>query len=160
MGIALGNLASAMNNTQALQAVALILGSEPTPQAIAFRAEQLQLIPQAVSDIRTVLSKPECSWQDYLDVAREYEVIEEDYLAQLTPQEVELIATLEKAAQPKTITVGSIVAHNDPYFALYNARGEVIQDLGTDVWVAWDHWKDRTEKSFRHDKNELRLLED
>ncbi|MBD2440938.1 hypothetical protein, partial [Nostoc sp. FACHB-110] len=54
MGIALGNLASAMNNTQALQAAALILGSEPTPSAIAYRAEQLQLIPQAVSDIRAV----------------------------------------------------------------------------------------------------------
>ncbi|MBD2504601.1 hypothetical protein [Anabaena azotica] len=160
MGIALGNLATAMNNTQALQAAAVLLGSEPTPSAIAYRAEQLQLLPQAVSDIRAVLSKPGRTWQDYLDVAREYEVIEQDYLAQLTPQEVELITALEKAAQPKTITVGSIVAHNDPYFALYNARGEVIQDLGDDVWVAWDHWKDRTEKSFRHSKDELRLLSD
>ncbi|BCL39986.1 hypothetical protein [Nostoc sp. MS1] len=158
MGIALGNLATAMNNTQALQAAALILGSEPTPQAIAYRAEQLQLLPQAVSDIRAVLSKPGCTWIDYLTVAREYEVIEEDYLAQLTPQEVELITALEKAAQPKTITVGSIVAHADEYCALYVARGEVIQDLGDDVWVAWDHWKDRTEKSFRHSKDELRLL--
>jgi hypothetical protein len=149
-----------MNNTQALQAAAVLLGSEPTPSAIAFRAEQLQLIPQAVSDIRAVLASPECTWMDYLDVAQEYEVIEEDYLAQLTPQEVKLITALEKAAQPKTITVGSIVAHNDPHFALYNARGEVIQDLGTDVWVAWDHWKDRTEKSFRHSKDELRLLSD
>ncbi|MBD2504872.1 hypothetical protein [Anabaena azotica] len=160
MGIALGNLATAMNNAQALQAAAVLLGSEPNPTAIAYRAEQLQLIPQAVSDIRAVLSKPGCTWQDYLTVAREYEVIEEDYLAQLTPQEVELITELEKAAQPKIIGVGSIVAHNDPYFALYNARGEVIQDLGTDVWVVWDHWKDRTEKSFRHDKDELRLLSD
>ncbi|BAY41988.1 hypothetical protein NIES2111_63840 (plasmid) [Nostoc sp. NIES-2111] len=160
MSIALGNLATAMNNTQALQAAAVLLRSEPTPIAIAYRAEQLQLLPQALSDIRAVLAKPDCSWQDYLDVAREYEVIEEDYLTELTPQEVELIATLEKAAQPKTITVGSIVAHNDPYFALYNARGEVIQDLDTDVWVAWDHWKDRTEKSFRHSKDELRLLSD
>jgi hypothetical protein len=49
MGMALGNLASAMNNTQALEAAAIILGSEPTPQAIAYRAEQLQLLPQAVS---------------------------------------------------------------------------------------------------------------
>ncbi|WP_375494424.1 hypothetical protein [uncultured Nostoc sp.] len=35
MGMTLKNLASAMNNTQALEAAALILGSEPTPTAIA-----------------------------------------------------------------------------------------------------------------------------
>jgi hypothetical protein len=158
MGIALGNLASAMNNTQALQAAALILGSEPTPQAIAYRAEQLQLLPQAVSDIRAVLSKPECTWQDYLTVATEYEVIKQDYLKDLTPQEIELIIALEKSAQPKTIEVGSVVAHADPYCALYAARGEVIEDLGDEVWVAWDHWKDRPKKTDRYFKDELRLL--
>ncbi len=68
MGIALGNLASAMNNTKALQAAALVLGTEPTPQAIAYRAEQLQLLPQAVNEIRQVLSKPGCTWHDYLAV--------------------------------------------------------------------------------------------
>ncbi|MDZ8258129.1 MAG: hypothetical protein RMY63_06735 [Nostoc sp. ChiQUE01b] len=50
MGMALKNLASAMNNAQVLQAAAIILGSEPTPQAIAYRAEQLQLLFQAASD--------------------------------------------------------------------------------------------------------------
>ncbi|MBD2505559.1 hypothetical protein [Anabaena azotica] len=158
MGIALGNLATAMNNAQALQAAAVLLGSEPTPQAIAYRAEQLQLLPQAVSDIRAVLAKPGCTWQDYLTVAQEYEVIEEDYLAQLTPQEVELITALEKSAQPKTIGVGSIVAHADIYSALYKARGEVIEDLGDEVWVAWEHWKDRPKKTDRYFKKELRLL--
>ncbi|WP_242038164.1 hypothetical protein [Tolypothrix sp. FACHB-123] len=96
MGIALGNLASAMNNTQALQAAALILGSEPTPIAIAYRVEQLQLLPQAVSDIRAVLSKPGCTWQDYLSVAQEYELIKQDYLVELTSQEIELITTQGK----------------------------------------------------------------
>ncbi|HEY9799150.1 MAG TPA: hypothetical protein V6D25_02235, partial [Leptolyngbyaceae cyanobacterium] len=69
MGIALSNLATAMNNTQALQAAAIILGSEPNKSAIAYRAEQLQLLPQAVSEIRAVLSRPGCSWQEYLAVA-------------------------------------------------------------------------------------------
>ncbi|WP_242065011.1 hypothetical protein [Nostoc sp. FACHB-133] len=58
MGMALKNLASAMNNTQALEAAAIILGSEPTPTAIAYRAEQLEMLPQAVSEIRQVLAKP------------------------------------------------------------------------------------------------------
>jgi hypothetical protein len=56
MGMALKNLANAMNNTQALEAAALILGSEPTPDAItslssanAYRAEQLEMLPQAVA---------------------------------------------------------------------------------------------------------------
>ncbi|MFN6572509.1 hypothetical protein [Dendronalium sp. ChiSLP03b] len=159
MGIALSNLATAMNNTQALQAAAIILGSEPTPQAIAYRTEQLQLLPQAVSDIRAVLSKPGCSWQNYLDVAREYEVIKSDYWAELTPQETELITALEKTnSQPSTIRLGSIVAHADPYFALYVRKGEVIEDLGSEVVVAWDHWKDRPKKTDRYFKNDLRLL--
>ncbi|MBW4565163.1 MAG: hypothetical protein KME32_29515 [Mojavia pulchra JT2-VF2] len=180
MGIALGNLASAMNNTQALQAAALILGSEPTPSAIAYRAEQLQLIPQAVSDIRAVLAKPRCSWWDYLEVAQEYEVIKADYWAELTPQETELITALEKAesslitepmvpdenpadsgsSDGEVIGLGSIVAHADPYRALYNAKGEVIEDMGLEVWVAWDHWKDNPKKTDRYFKDELRFWQE
>ncbi len=159
MGMALKNLASAMNNTQALQAAAIILGSEPTPQAIAYRAEQLQLLPQAVSDIRCVLAKSECTWQDYWSVAQNYELIKQDYLAELTPQQIQLIDALEKAnSQQKTMGDGSIVAHADPYSALYKARGEVIQDLGDEVQVAWEHWKDQPKKSDRYFKDELRLL--
>ncbi|MBD2302560.1 hypothetical protein [Nostoc sp. FACHB-190] len=180
MGIALGNLASAMNNTQALEAAAIILGSEPTPQAIAYRAEQLQLIPQAVSDIRAVLSKPGCSWWDYLEVAQEYEVIKADYWAELTPKEVDLITALEKTASSQitepmvpeevpaesgssdaeVIGLGSIVAHADIYCALYNAKGEVIEDMGDEVWVAWDHWRDKPKKTDRYFKDELRFWQD
>ncbi len=52
MSMALKNLSEAMNNTETLVTAAIILGSEPTPQAIAYRAEQLEILPQAVSDIR------------------------------------------------------------------------------------------------------------
>ncbi|MHC5833910.1 MAG: hypothetical protein ACYT04_000000102410, partial [Nostoc sp.] len=79
MGMALKNLANAMNNTQALEAAAIILGTEPTPTAIAYRAEQLEMLPQAVSDIRAVLSKPGCTWQEFWAMAQEYEVIKQDY---------------------------------------------------------------------------------
>ncbi len=89
MGMALKNLSEAMNNTQALEAAAIILGSEPTPTAIAYRAEQLEMLPQAVSDIRRVLAQPGCTWQDYWAVAQEYEVIKSDYLAKLTTPEAE-----------------------------------------------------------------------
>ncbi|QFS51636.1 hypothetical protein GXM_09130 [Nostoc sphaeroides CCNUC1] len=92
MGMALKNLASVMNNTQALEAAAIILGTEPTPCAIAYRAEQLEMLPQAVTDIRRVLAQPGCTWQDYWAVAQEYEVIKADYWAELTTEETELIA--------------------------------------------------------------------
>ncbi|MEH2039396.1 MAG: hypothetical protein V7K87_24150 [Nostoc sp.] len=131
MGMALKNLASAMNNTQALEAAAIILGSEPTPIAIAYRAEQLEMLPQAISDIRSVLAKPGCNWQDYWAVAQEYEVIKQDYWAELTSEETNLITALQNASsQPDTIQVGSIVAHADPYRTLYVERGEVVEDLG------------------------------
>jgi hypothetical protein len=160
MGIALGNLASAMNNTQALQAAALILGSEPTPQALAYRAEQLQLLPQALSEIRAVLIKPGCTWIDYLAVAQEYEVIKQDYWAELTTEETDLINALEIASTTSVIGLGSIVAYADPYYTLYNGRGEVVEDLGEEVIVAWDHWKERGKKTDRYFKDELRFWQD
>jgi hypothetical protein len=158
MGMALKNLATAMNNTQALEAAAIILGSEPTPTALAYRAEQLSMLPQAVSDIRAVLAKPGCSWQDYCTVASEYEVIKADYWAEFTTEETDLIAALEIASQPPVIQVGSIVAYADPYYTLYNARGEVVEDLGEDeVLVAWDHWKNEGKKTSRYFRDELRF---
>jgi hypothetical protein len=158
MGMALKNLASAMNNTQALEAAALILGSEPTPIAIAYRAEQLSMLPQAVSDIRQVLSQPGCTWQDYWAVAQEYEVIKQDYWAELTSEETNLIIALQSVSlQPRTIGVGSIVAHADPYRTLYVERGEVIQDLGDEVIVAWDCWKEQSKKTDRYFRDELRF---
>ncbi|MBN3872445.1 hypothetical protein [Nostoc sp. JL33] len=158
MGMALKNLASAMNNTQALEAAAIILGSEPTPIAIAYRAEQLEMLPQAVSDIRQVLAKPGCSWQEFWAVAQEYEVIKSDYWGELTTQETELITALQTASsQPDTIGIGSIVAHADPYRTLYVERGEVVEDLGEEVVVVWDHWKEQSKKTDRYFRDELRF---
>ncbi|MHC5748696.1 MAG: hypothetical protein ACYTXT_44065, partial [Nostoc sp.] len=152
------NLASAMNNTQALEAAAIILGSEPTPTAIAYRAEQLEILPQAISDIRAVLAKPGCKWQDYWDVAQEYEVIKSDYWAELSIQETDLITALQNASlQPRTIGVGSIVAHVDPYRTLYVEKGEVVQDLGEELVVAWDCWKEQSKKTDRYFREELRF---
>ncbi|MBD2513112.1 hypothetical protein H6G91_39150 [Nostoc muscorum FACHB-395] len=158
MGMALKNLASAMNNTQALEAAAIILGSEPTQSAIAYRAEQLEMLPQAVSDIRQVLAKPGCTWQEFWAVAQEYEVIKQDYWTELTTQETELIAALQNASsQPNTIGIGSIVAHADPYRTLYVERGEVVEDLGEEVVVAWDCWKEQSKKTDRYFRDELRF---
>ena len=158
MGMALKNLASAMNNTQALEAAALILGSEPTLIAIAYRAEQLEMLPQAVSDIRAVLAKPGCTWQEFWAVAQEYEVIKLDYWAELTSEETNLITALQKASsQPETINIGSIVAHADPYRTLYVERGEVVEDLGEELVVAWDCWKEQSKKTDRYFRDELRF---
>ncbi|MCC5669315.1 hypothetical protein LC653_37135 [Nostoc sp. CHAB 5784] len=158
MGMALKNLSEAMNNTQALEAAALILGSEPTPAAIAYRAEQLQMIPQAVSEIRVMLGKPGCTWQEFWNVAQEYEVIKADYWAELTTQETELITALQKGStEPDTIGLGSIVAHADPYRTLYVERGEVVQDLGEELVIAWDCWKEQSKKTDRYFRDELRF---
>ncbi|MEJ6485250.1 hypothetical protein N0Y54_28725 [Nostoc punctiforme UO1] len=158
ISMALKNLASAMNNTQALEAAAIILGSEPTLIAIAYRAEQLEMLPQAISDIRRVLAKPGFTWQEFLNVAQEYEVIKQDYWAELTTQETDLITALQKASsQPDIIGLGSIVAHADPYRTLYVERGEVVQDLGEEVVVAWDCWKEQSKKTDRYFRDELRF---
>ncbi|MEH2171981.1 hypothetical protein [Nostoc sp.] len=69
---------------------------EDPPSAIAYRAKQLSMLPQAVSDIRRVLSKPTCSWQEFWDVAQEYEVIKQDYWAELTSKETNLLITSDK----------------------------------------------------------------
>ncbi|MBD2535251.1 hypothetical protein H6G97_39920 [Nostoc flagelliforme FACHB-838] len=158
MGMALKNLANAMNNTQALEAAAIILGSEPTPTAIAYRAEQLEMLPQAVSEIRAVLAKSGCTWQEFWNVAQEYEVIKSDYWAELTSEETDLITALQKSStEPDTIGLGSIVAHADPYRTLYVERGEVVQDLGEEVVVVWDCWKEQSKKTDRYFRDELRF---
>ncbi|MCC5610863.1 hypothetical protein LC612_29980 [Nostoc sp. CHAB 5834] len=159
MGMALKNLSVAMNNTQALEAAALILGTSPTQEAIATRTEQLQLLPQALREIRQVLARIEFTWQEFWAVAEKYQVIKADYWAELTTQETDLITKAQKAESPQLIQVGSIVAYADPYYTLYNARGEVVEDLGEDeVLVAWDHWKNEGKKTSRYFLNELRLL--
>jgi hypothetical protein len=157
MGMALKNLSIAMNSTQALEAAAILLGSEPTPQAIAKRVEVLQLLPQAIKEIKQVLSQTGCTWQDFCTVAQQYEGIKQDYWASLTTRETDLIAALEKAVAPPVFQVGSIVAYADPYYTLYNARGEVVQEIDSEeVLVAWDHWKNEGRK-IRYFRHELRF---
>ncbi|WP_189525255.1 hypothetical protein [Nostoc sp. 'Peltigera membranacea cyanobiont' 232] len=103
MGMALKNLSVAMNNTQALEAAAIILGTSPTQEAIATRTEQLQLLPQAVSEIRQVLARLEFTWQEFWAVAEKYEVIKLDYWAELTTQETDLITQAQKNSEQSTV---------------------------------------------------------
>ncbi|MCC5640437.1 hypothetical protein LC593_32335 [Nostoc sp. CHAB 5844] len=46
------------------------------------------------------------------------------------------------------------------YCALYNAKGEVIEDMGEEVWVAWEHWRDKPKKTDRYFKDELRFWQE
>ncbi|MDZ8139577.1 MAG: hypothetical protein RM049_30535 [Nostoc sp. DedQUE04] len=99
MGMALKNLSVAMNNTQALEAAAIILGTSPTQSAVATRMEQLQLLPQAIREIRQVLARIEFTWLDFWAVAEKYEVIKPDYWAELTTQETDLITQARKNSE-------------------------------------------------------------
>lgn len=96
MGMALKNLSVAMNNTQALEAAAIILGTSPTQSAIATRTEQLQLLPQAIREIRQVLARIQFTWQEFWAVAEKYEVIKADYWDLLTTEETDLITQAQK----------------------------------------------------------------
>ncbi|WP_298910536.1 hypothetical protein [uncultured Nostoc sp.] len=103
MGMALKNLSVAMNNTQALVAAAIILGTSPTQSAIATRTEQLQLLPQAVREIRQVLARIQFTWQEFWAVAEKYEVIKADYWAELTTHETDLITQARKNSEQLTV---------------------------------------------------------
>jgi hypothetical protein len=118
------------------------------------------MLPQAVSGIRRVLVKPECTWQEFWAVAEKYEAIEQDYRAELTTQETKLINTLQNpSTNPPTIGLGSIVSHADAYRTLYVERGEVVEDLGEELVVAWDCWKGQSKKTDRYSRDELRFWE-
>jgi hypothetical protein len=103
MGMALKNLSVAMNNTQALEAAAIILGTSPTQSAVATKTEQLQLLPQAIREIRQVLARIEFTWLDFWAVAEKYEVIKPDYWAELTTQETDLITQAKKNSEQLTV---------------------------------------------------------
>ncbi|WP_189525301.1 hypothetical protein [Nostoc sp. 'Peltigera membranacea cyanobiont' 232] len=96
MGMALKNLSVAMNNTQALEAAAIILGTSPTQSAIATRTEQLQMLPVAIREIRQVLARIQFTWLDFWAVAEKYEVIKADYWDLLTTEETDLITQAQK----------------------------------------------------------------
>ncbi|MCC5660287.1 hypothetical protein LC608_25585 [Nostoc sp. XA010] len=103
MGMALKNLSVAMNNTQALEAAAIILGTSPTQSAIATRTEQLQMLPMAIREIRQVLARIEFTWLDFWAVAEKYEVIKLDYWAELTTCETDLITQAQKNSEQLTV---------------------------------------------------------
>ncbi|MDZ8034044.1 hypothetical protein [Nostoc sp. DedSLP04] len=103
MGMALKNLSVAMNNTQALEAAAIILGTSPTQSAVATRTEQLQMLPVAIREIRQVLARIEFTWLDFWAVAEKYEVIKPDYWAELTTQETDLITQAQKNSEQLTV---------------------------------------------------------
>ena len=94
MGMALGSIASAMNNTQALLAAAALFNCQPTQSAIAHRLEQEQLIDEAAADIKSVLASPNCTWDDFWKVAQEYEEIKKQYWRLLTEEERSLVRAL------------------------------------------------------------------
>ncbi|WP_308189272.1 hypothetical protein [Nostoc mirabile] len=69
-----------------------------------------------------------------------------------------MITALQNAStESDTIQVGSIVAHADPYRTLYVERGEVVKDLGEEVVVVWDCWKEQSKKADRYFRDELRF---
>ena len=50
------------------------------------------------------------------------------------------------------------MSYADPYYTLYLAKGEVVQDWGeNEVLVAWDYWKNEGRKTSRYFRNELRF---
>ena len=103
MGMALKNLSVAMNNTQVLEAAAIILGTSPTPDAIATKMEQLQLLPQAVREIRQVLARIQFTWQEFWAVADKYEMIKLDYWTELTTCETDFITQARKNSEQLTV---------------------------------------------------------
>ncbi|MBD2731605.1 hypothetical protein H6G96_36325 [Nostoc sp. FACHB-892] len=103
MGMALKNLSVAMNNTQALEAAAIILGTSPIQSAIETRMEQLQMLPVAIREIRQVLARIEFTWLDFWAVAEKYEVIKPDYWAELTTSETDLITQAQKNSEQLTV---------------------------------------------------------
>jgi cell fate (sporulation/competence/biofilm development) regulator YlbF (YheA/YmcA/DUF963 family) len=95
MALAMGNLAKALNDTQALSAAAILLKCNPTPEAIAYQVELNQMVHQAVGDIRRELQSG-CDWNGFWAIASEYEAIKKAYWINLTQDERNLITLLKK----------------------------------------------------------------
>jgi hypothetical protein len=164
MGMALGNLARALNNPLAMAAAATILKCEPNPTAIASSIERSQLSDQAVIDIRTILV-PQCTWEEFWKVASEYVEIKDDYWLKLTPDERKFIVNLKKDFDARVepefpelspIQVGAEVSHSDKYSTLYVKKGRVCEELNDEeVSVVWD--EDGEQRPKRYFRTDLRL---
>ncbi|MBN3948376.1 MAG: hypothetical protein HWQ38_18755 [Nostoc sp. NMS7] len=168
MGMALGNLAKALNDSAAMSAAATILKCEPNPSAIASSIERNHLVNQAVIDIRIELSKGS-GWEDLYKVASEYEQIKQDYWDKLDREEKELIIQLKNSFEDSTqtddeaefpafspILVGAIVSHSDKYSTMYCQQGIVIEEIDDEeVKVLWN--EDNEQRPKRYFKTDLRL---
>ncbi|MBE9037654.1 hypothetical protein [aff. Roholtiella sp. LEGE 12411] len=174
MGMALGVLATSTNNIQALSSAAILLGVNPTFEAIALRIEEEQMLMKAITDIRTVLAS-DCAWNDFWAVAKEYEAVKKKYWRSLTKDEQALIKNLRETALeigeqrgerkitehlPSTgnFQAGSRVSHADPYNTLFQVKGTVT---GFENDMALVHWDGCEKPLFQHryEVGELRCLE-
>jgi hypothetical protein len=155
MGLALGNLAQAINNTQALEAAAILLGCEATKSAIAQRI----MIEKAIEDIRAIIST-KCTWEQFWSVAEKYQEVKELYWTKLDSSEKDFIRTIKHNHETQLsspIKLDKTVASSDIYSELYLREGLVVEEISSDeVMVIWNH--DEEKRPRRYFKNELRLI--
>lgn len=166
MTLALGNLAQAVNNTQALESAAILLGCEANKGAIASALEKPLLIEQALIDVRSAIGT-RCTWEQFREQIKEYDQIKNYYWVRLTSLEQNYIKAL---APPKSdassdvpedispVQIGARVSHADQYSQFYRKQGLVVDEPSSDeVMVLWDDDKDSRPR--RYSKKELRLTE-
>ena len=158
MTLAIGNLAVALNDTNALSAAATLLKCEPIPDAIATSVQ----VCQAVHEIRQAVASG-CQWQGFWAIAQKYPDVKTHYWRELDPDERNFISKLKEdfdnAQKPAVpIQVGDAIAHSDQYSELYIKRGVVAEEINDEeVLVLWSH--DAEQKPKRYFKSELRILE-
>lgn len=163
MSLAIANLSIALNSTQFLSAAAILLGCEPTADAIAsqknrlvYKSEKEAMVNEALSEIRGVLSG-ECDWSKFFAIASEYREIKNEYWTKLTLAEQELIRKLKKDFDDKdVIKEGSIVSYKDKYSKLSQMSGTVVGFEHGMVIVHWENYDPLSQHIYEPD--ELRLI--
>ncbi|RCJ17964.1 hypothetical protein A6770_33435 [Nostoc minutum NIES-26] len=122
-------------------AVAIALKDNPSPSESDFAAAANKVVPRLLRK-KPVVEEP---------LVPE---IQEPMVPQQTPAEG------DPCDCALVIGLGSIVAHADTYSALYVQKGKVIEDLGDEVVVAWEHWQDKPKKTDRYFKDDLRFWQE
>lgn len=102
MTLAMGNLAKATSDTNALSAAAILLKCHPTPEAIALAVaterERLAIqveTYQAVHEIRGAIASG-CSWQGFWAIAQRYATVKPHYWRELNQDERNFITKLKE----------------------------------------------------------------
>lgn len=164
MAIALGVLGEAMNYPQALEAAAMLLNNRSSGDPPSVSTQHSAYLDEALIQIRSVISDPNCTWDEFWEVAEPYQGVKKEYWRSLSTEEQAFIKKLRNEQDFKEkhgLYPGAWVSGSDPYSTIYNRKG-VVERINVDaeqIFVWWRVHEGIPKDRNHYEPNELVVID-